>query len=413
MTPSEIKEEVARHPVRTIAPDEDLSQLKDDVRFREQMELDSMDFLGPSSWSFAKRHRIQIPEGRTTVELASMDSTVKYLEPLLKDVQKGVSPKWAEGSRQNRPTALFFTAHRPTAYFPPPCTTPSSSAPGMSGLAAGIRLGLLRSAGVHSGAAHHGSAAHQFVLPLAGGADYDVGLHAPDQFHAQGRESAGRSLALLRQLRLSWDDFLHLAAAWFRDCFFPAGGLRFTNDLEVLREEVAPRVFPRQRAQFRPPRRRGSSSTTDLNDQHAAIFRPAQRLGEILRETAARRNALVPAHVSTDQPASTTWTGPSSRSCFRSIFMEGPWPAARWGAAHPQAARPPVFARLGGASFEAEGWRRSPRNQRRYRQPRRPRQAAKRSRPRRRPSSSAGWCENDANVRRRARRRRAALSRAD
>ena len=28
-----------------IAPDEDLSGLKDDVAFREQLELDSMDFL--------------------------------------------------------------------------------------------------------------------------------------------------------------------------------------------------------------------------------------------------------------------------------------------------------------------------------------------------------------------------------
>ena len=67
-----------------IAPDEDLSGLKDDVRFREQMELDSMDFLD-IVMELRKRHRIQIPED-DYINLASMDTTVTYLEPLLKDV---------------------------------------------------------------------------------------------------------------------------------------------------------------------------------------------------------------------------------------------------------------------------------------------------------------------------------------
>jgi acyl carrier protein len=85
MTPAEIREEVL-DILSDIAPDEDLSTLKDDVRFREQMELDSMDFLD-IVMELRKRRRIQIPED-DYVNLASMDSTVKYLEPLLKDVER-------------------------------------------------------------------------------------------------------------------------------------------------------------------------------------------------------------------------------------------------------------------------------------------------------------------------------------
>jgi acyl carrier protein len=83
MTPAEIREEVL-DILSDIAPDEDLSGLKDDVRFREQMELDSMDFLD-IVMELRKRHRIQIPED-DYMNLASMDTTVTYLEPLLKDV---------------------------------------------------------------------------------------------------------------------------------------------------------------------------------------------------------------------------------------------------------------------------------------------------------------------------------------
>jgi acyl carrier protein len=85
MTAAEIRETVL-DILANIAPDEDLSQLKDDVSFREQLELDSMDFLD-IVMELRKRHRIQIPED-DYVELASMQSTVKYLEPLMKDLQK-------------------------------------------------------------------------------------------------------------------------------------------------------------------------------------------------------------------------------------------------------------------------------------------------------------------------------------
>ena len=85
MTESEIREEVL-DILESIAPDEDLSQLDDDKNFREQLELDSMDFLD-IVMELRKRHRVQIPED-DYMNLASMNSTVTYLAPLMKDVQK-------------------------------------------------------------------------------------------------------------------------------------------------------------------------------------------------------------------------------------------------------------------------------------------------------------------------------------
>jgi acyl carrier protein len=85
MAPAEIREEVI-DILQDIAPDEDLSDLKDDVAFRDQLELDSMDFLD-IVMELRKRHRIQIPE-EDYPELASMDSTVAYLTPLMKDLQR-------------------------------------------------------------------------------------------------------------------------------------------------------------------------------------------------------------------------------------------------------------------------------------------------------------------------------------
>ena len=85
MTAAEIKEAVTEI-LADIAPDEDLSNLKEDVAFREQLELDSMDFLD-IVMELRKRYRIQIPEEEYT-ELASMGSTVRYLEPRMKDIVK-------------------------------------------------------------------------------------------------------------------------------------------------------------------------------------------------------------------------------------------------------------------------------------------------------------------------------------
>ena len=78
MSPADIRNEII-DILSEIAPDEDLSDLNDEQSFREQIELDSMDFLD-IVMELRKRHRIQIPEDEYG-ELASMASTVRYLEP--------------------------------------------------------------------------------------------------------------------------------------------------------------------------------------------------------------------------------------------------------------------------------------------------------------------------------------------
>lgn len=83
MTGHEIREAVL-DILSDIAPDEDLSTLKEEVAFRDQLELDSMDFLD-IVMELRKRYRIHIPEEDYS-QLASMQSTVKYLEPLMQNV---------------------------------------------------------------------------------------------------------------------------------------------------------------------------------------------------------------------------------------------------------------------------------------------------------------------------------------
>ena len=59
MTADEIRQ-VVLDILGDIAPDEDLSKLHDDIPFREQLELDSMDFLD-IVMELRKRYRIQHP----------------------------------------------------------------------------------------------------------------------------------------------------------------------------------------------------------------------------------------------------------------------------------------------------------------------------------------------------------------
>jgi acyl carrier protein len=85
MTDAEIKQAIL-NILEGIAPDENLEGLKDDIPLREQLELDSMDFLD-IVMELRKRYRVQIPED-DYVELATMQSTVRYLAPLMKDIPK-------------------------------------------------------------------------------------------------------------------------------------------------------------------------------------------------------------------------------------------------------------------------------------------------------------------------------------
>jgi acyl carrier protein len=78
MTGEEIREAVT-DILSDIAPDEDVSHLKEDVAFREQLELDSMDFLD-IVMELRKRYGIEVPE-KEYIQLASLDSSAEYLTP--------------------------------------------------------------------------------------------------------------------------------------------------------------------------------------------------------------------------------------------------------------------------------------------------------------------------------------------
>jgi acyl carrier protein len=67
--------------IATIAPDEDLSRLDPQARLREQIELDSMDFLD-IVMELRKRYGVQIPE-EDYAELATLQGCVDYLAPKL------------------------------------------------------------------------------------------------------------------------------------------------------------------------------------------------------------------------------------------------------------------------------------------------------------------------------------------
>lgn len=80
MTREEIIEAV-KDIIHTIAPDEDLSSLNTSERLRDQIELDSMDFLD-IVMELRKRYGVQIPEEEYK-ELATLDGCVAYLGPKL------------------------------------------------------------------------------------------------------------------------------------------------------------------------------------------------------------------------------------------------------------------------------------------------------------------------------------------
>jgi acyl carrier protein len=84
MNPDDIRQILVDILAR-IVPDEDLSTLKDDVPFREQIELDSMDFLD-IVMELRKQYRIQIPE-EDYAHMNTMGGAVGYLVPLMKGVQ--------------------------------------------------------------------------------------------------------------------------------------------------------------------------------------------------------------------------------------------------------------------------------------------------------------------------------------
>lgn len=65
--------------ISDIAPDEDVSNLDDKISLREQLDLDSMDFLD-IVMELRKRHKVEVPQ-EDYPKLATLESCVNYLSP--------------------------------------------------------------------------------------------------------------------------------------------------------------------------------------------------------------------------------------------------------------------------------------------------------------------------------------------
>ncbi len=63
--------------IGVVAPDADLKNVKDDVRLRDQLDLDSMDFLD-IVMELRKRYKIEVPKEEYQ-RLATINSCVDYL----------------------------------------------------------------------------------------------------------------------------------------------------------------------------------------------------------------------------------------------------------------------------------------------------------------------------------------------
>lgn len=82
MTRDEIKDLILEI-IADIDEDAEFDDLNPDQPLRDQLDLDSMDFLD-IVMELRKRYKLQIPE-EDYPELATLTSCVNYLEPKLKD----------------------------------------------------------------------------------------------------------------------------------------------------------------------------------------------------------------------------------------------------------------------------------------------------------------------------------------
>jgi len=186
---------------------------------------------------------------------------------------------------------------------------------GMSGLAAGIRLAYFGQS-VCILERHNTIGGLNSFYRMAG-RDFDVGLHAVTNFTAKG-EKRGPLGRLLRQLRFKWDEFA-LCPQLGSKIMFPGVELKFDNDLELLRSQIAA-SFPGKVDRFNSL----CSQIVDYDDITADNYAGSarDRLDTILQEPLLVEMLLCPL----------MWYGNARESdmdwgqfciMFRSIFMEG------------------------------------------------------------------------------------------
>ncbi|MBH47321.1 MAG: acyl carrier protein [Halobacteriovorax sp.] len=78
MTATEVRQKVL-DIIADIALDDDVTTIDDGVSLREQLDLDSMDFLD-IVMELKKRHKVEVPQ-EDYPKLATMQSCVDYLSP--------------------------------------------------------------------------------------------------------------------------------------------------------------------------------------------------------------------------------------------------------------------------------------------------------------------------------------------
>ena len=186
---------------------------------------------------------------------------------------------------------------------------------GLSGLAAGIRLAYYEQR-VCILERHYTIGGLNSFYRLRG-RDFDVGLHAVTNYAPKG-EKKGPLARLLRQLRLTWDDFA-LAPQLGSAIAFPGVRLEFNNDIRLLTSEVG-RAFPSQKDNFS----RLLTQILDYDDLDQAAFDLSARqiLSGIITAPLLIEMLLCP----------TMWYGSSREDdmdwgqfcvLFRAIFLEG------------------------------------------------------------------------------------------
>ena len=70
--------------INDILPDGDCTGLNPDDRLRDQLDLDSMDFLD-IVMELRKQYKVEVPE-EDYPKLATLSSCVEYLAPKMKDI---------------------------------------------------------------------------------------------------------------------------------------------------------------------------------------------------------------------------------------------------------------------------------------------------------------------------------------
>lgn len=80
MTGEEVKK-IVLNIIEDVAPDEDVENLDPALSLREQLDLDSMDFLD-IVMELRKRHKVEVPS-EDYPKLATLNSCVEYLTPMM------------------------------------------------------------------------------------------------------------------------------------------------------------------------------------------------------------------------------------------------------------------------------------------------------------------------------------------